>query len=145
MRILFIATLSLLAFANCQSSEGETSEQPETSVVEEGWDKIMEIHDEIMPISMKLPPIWEQLDTLKNTADESQAEAMKESITILQKVHKDMYDWMADSGAIKESLESAADDKLNMVIEEEKLRIAQIKKETNIAYEAVQELLKSEK
>ncbi|MFK7950344.1 MAG: hypothetical protein AB8G11_22335 [Saprospiraceae bacterium] len=153
MRILVIVAFSVLAFANCQSSEGEQSTQQETpadiaikaAAVEEGWDEIMKIHDEIMPISMKLPPIWEQLDTLKNTADETNAAAMKESITTLKKVHKDMYDWMADSGAIKERLENAVDDNLNTIIEEEKLRIAQIKRETNDAYEAVQELLKTEK
>lgn len=146
MRILVIAFFSVLAFANCQSSEGETSQQTqqEKSAVEEGWDEIMVVHDEIMPISMKLPPIWEQLDSLKNTANEEQAVAMKESITTLQKVHKDMYDWMADSGAIKERLENATDDNLNMIIEEEKLRITQIKRETNDAYEAVQALLKTE-
>ena len=143
LKTLFIAALSLLAFANCESSEGEQSEQEtqKNTVLEEGWEAIMEVHDEIMPISMKLPPIWEELDSLKDIAEEEQAIAIKENITTLQKVHKDMYDWMDASGAIRERLDNAAADQLNTIIEEEKLRIAQIKEETNAAYEAAQGFL----
>ena len=147
MRILFIAMFSVLAFANCQSQKSEQSQEKEAaqaiSAVEQGWNEIMAVHDEIMPISMKLPPIWEQMDSLKNTANDADATTMKASITTLQKVHKDMYDWMADSRNIKSSLEGAKDEaELAKIIQKEKSRIKQIKEETNEAFDKANELLK---
>lgn len=149
IQTVLILVVSLFVFANCQTSEEGTQEeqqiQQENTAVQEGWEAIMVVHDEIMPISMKLPPMWEALDTLKNTVDEATATAMKENATTLQKVHKDMYDWMDESGAIRERLDNAAADELNTFIEEEKLRISQIKEETVAAYETAQELLKTDK
>lgn len=146
MRILFIAVLSVLVFANCQTTKNEKTDSivEENPAVKEGWDTIMAVHDEIMPISMKLPPMWEALDSLASTVDEATATEIIETVITLKKVHKDMYDWMGDANLIRVKLEKAKEEALSAIIAEETDRITQIKEETNTIYEIAQKLLSTE-
>ena len=90
MRILFIAVLSVLVFANCQTTKNEKTDSivEENPAVKEGWDTIMAVHDEIMPISIKLPAMWEALDSLASTVDEATATEINETVITLKKYTK---------------------------------------------------------
>lgn len=147
MRLLLIAVaVSVLTYTNCQTSDDVKSESTvqESTAIQENWDEIMAVHDEIMPISMKLPPIWEEIDTLLNDANEAEAIELKVLSADLKKAHKDMYDWMEDARLIKERITNASESELEAVVEKEKLRIEQIKKETNEAFETAKKRLKTE-
>lgn len=144
MRFLLIAVaVSVLTYTNCQTSNDVKSESTvqENAMVEESWEEIMAVHDEIMPISMKLPPIWEKIDTLLIDANEAEAIELKVISANLKKAHKDMYDWMEDARLIKERITNASESELEAEVEKEKSRIEKIKKETNEVFETARKRL----
>ena len=144
MRFLLIAVaVSVLIYTNCQTSNDVKSESTvqENAMVEESWEEIMAVHDEIMPISMKLPPIWEKIDTLLIDANEAEAIELKVISANLKKAHKDMYDWMEDARLIKERITNASESELEAEVEKEKSRIEKIKKETNEVFETARKRL----
>ena len=147
MRLLLITVaVSVLTYTNCQTSDDVKSESTlqENTAIQESWEEIMAVHDEIMPISMKLPPIWEEIDTILNDVNEAEAIELKALSEELKKVHKDMYDWMEDARLIKERITNASESELEAVVEKEISRIEKIKKETNEAFETANKRLNTE-
>ena len=147
MRLLLITVaVSVLTYTNCQTSDDVKSESTvqENTAIQESWEEVMAVHDEIMPISMKLPPIWEEIDTILNDVNEAEAIELKALSEELKKVHKDMYDWMEDARLIKERITNASESELEAVVEKEISRIKKIKKETNEAFETANKRLNTE-
>ena len=140
---MIAVAVSVLIYTNCQTSNDVKSESTvqENAMVEESWEEIMAVHDEIMPISMKLPPIWEKIDTLLIDANEAEAIELKVISANLKKAHKDMYDWMEDARLIKERITNASESELEAEVEKEKSRIEKIKKETNEVFETARKRL----
>lgn len=134
---LGILVLSSLLLTNCKPKETE-----ETNEIAEGWEKVMSVHDEIMPITMKFPPLK---DTLTAVADTTKApelvEKIKGQITEIDNAYNAMYDWMetaTPTGQALEKMEKAA--ALKRLIDEE-AKINQVKKATNEAFENTTKLL----
>jgi hypothetical protein len=134
---LGILVLSSLLLTNCKSAETE-----ETNEVAEGWEKVMSVHDEIMPITMKFPPLKEELTAAADATQASElVEKIKGQITEIDNAYNAMYDWMEDAtptGQALEKMKKAA--ALKRLVDEE-AKINQIKTATNEAFENTTKLL----
>jgi hypothetical protein len=134
---LGILVLSSLLLTNCKSSKTE-----ETNEVAEGWEKVMSVHDEIMPITMKFPPLKDTLTAAADTAQSPElVEKIKGQITEIDNAYNAMYDWMetaTPTGQALEKMEKAAG--LKRLVDEE-AKINQVKKATNEAFENATKLL----
>lgn len=134
---LGILVLSSLLLTNCKSTETE-----ETNEVAEGWEKVMSVHDEIMPITMKFPPLKEELTAAADTTKSPElVEKIKGQITEIDNAYNAMYDWMetaTPTGHALEKMEKVA--ALKRLVDEE-AKINQVKIATNEAFENAQKLL----
>ncbi|MEM1327573.1 MAG: hypothetical protein AAGI23_16550 [Bacteroidota bacterium] len=105
---LFFTAISLMAFA-CDTSTNnatDTSDEAATvmtkSPVEQKWDEMMVIHDEIMPVTSKLVKQQKQLTDVPNA---------EPTIQMLADAEEAMWDWMNNlkqKGAVLEMEEAAA-------------------------------------
>lgn len=134
---LGILALSSLWLTNCKSSESE-----ETSEVTEAWEKVMAVHDEIMPITMKFPPLKDTLSAIADTAKTPElVEKIKGQITEIDNAYNAMYDWMESATPTGQALENMEKTAALKRLVDEKAKINQIKKETNEAFDNATKLL----
>ena len=125
-----VLILSSFLFTNCQDK------------VMQGWEKVMAVHDEIMPITMKFPPMKEELTALANNeANAEQAENIKAHISDIQEAYNAMYKWMEDANGIKKELQEMEKEAALKQLVDEAARINQVKVSTNSAFENATKLL----
>jgi hypothetical protein len=134
-----ILVLSSFLLTNCKST---TNEEEQENEVTQGWEKVMAVHDEIMPITMKFPPMKEELIAIADTAKTPElVEKIKGQITDIDNAYNAMYDWMEDATPIGQALEKMeTKDGLKRLVDEE-ARINQVKIETNQTFEKATKLL----
>jgi hypothetical protein len=134
-----ILVLSSFLFTNCKST---TNEKEQENEVAQGWEKVMAVHDEIMPITMKFPPMKDELTAIADTTTTPEiVEKIKGQITDIDNAYHAMYDWMEDATPIGQALEKMETKAGLKRLVDEEARINQVKMETNQAFENATKLL----
>jgi len=129
-QLLLLVFTSITLFTYC------TPTTPEEKIdLEAEWKNIMDVHDEIMPKTMELPPIWEKLETLKTNIEEEKIKNTDKQIMELKAAHQAMYLWMEEANAIKAELDKKKDEALQNQLTAEMERIQKVKTDTDKAYD----------
>lgn len=103
-----IATISALAIlfsmslTSCGESNGEMSEEEKKDTLLDLEDAVMQVHDEVMPLTSEINSTKERLMTYmeeqgENISDARQGE-IKNHIQKLEDAHQGMFDWMGEWG-----------------------------------------------
>ncbi len=131
--LFFVSLLVTFFFGACQSSTDSENEQVD---IMKKWDEeVMAIHDEIMPLTMKLKPLEEQLNALKIvTTDATVQQDIEKLKADLNLAYTSMYDWMRASGKLQLELETMEEKEALRIIQLEKTKIEGVKEITNNIY-----------
>ncbi|MFT6937800.1 MAG: hypothetical protein ACJA1N_002104 [Saprospiraceae bacterium] len=147
LSILLILVLNSFVFTNCKSTTEETTQETIQETTEEdeviqSWKKVMAVHDDIMPITMKFPPMKEKLIALADSESNSaQVEKIKAQITDIQEAYDAMYKWMAEANSIKKGLQEIKKEAALRQLVDEAARINQVKISTENAFKNATKML----
>jgi hypothetical protein len=124
LSILTIIILSSIFFANCTSEE-EKAEIALKELKTRYTNEVMNVHDEIMPLTMKIPPLQEDLEAIKMEQPEMTT-PIDEALSNLQEAYDAMYQWMDNSGKVQSELYKMEGEAANERLEKERKLILYI-------------------
>lgn len=139
-RFYSIFLLVLIVTFSCKKEEKEVQEPPTQ------MEKIMTIHDEVMP---KMGTIGKLVGELKSKTDTTAKGIRYERAVVdLQEAHKSMMDWMKDFGERFDHEEILKGKPLNEQkqkwLDEEEVKVKEMKEKVNTSIIKAQELLDKE-
>lgn len=129
LSVLVIILLSNFLFMNC-GSETEKTTETEPDIKAQYSDEVMSVHDEIMPLTMKIPPLKEDLLAIKTEQPEA-SEEIDKAIGYLQEAYDSMYNWMDEAGKVQSELFALEGEAAAQRLEKEKKLILYIQEFTN--------------
>ncbi len=142
--------LGLIVFSSCQSKN--TSKQTEDhakfskeelTAQQNAWDKVMAIHDAIMPQMGALDQAEVGLDNkIKATTDKKSLNELNNAKHLVQAADKIMWDWMYALIQLKDLRETKSHAEIMSYLSKELTRIKKVKEKMELSIKTSNELIK---
>ena len=144
---------SLLTLSSCQSDVTEQTPEAsksntkfskaELNLQQQAWDKVMKIHDEIMPKMGTLDKVGVSLDeAIKKTTDPEKVKQLKEAKKQIDAADKLMWDWMYALVQLDDLRSKKNHQEITTYLTKELSRIKKVKEKMETSIKTGSELIK---